>query len=115
MLDRRFWFAASIHKEEDLFCLNTHLKLKQKFPNIITIIAPRHINRVKDIKFLCDKLNLNAQILNVESKLKLIRNKNEFNFSLKFTSEKINDRIVEWEVIDSAGYLIDPPFLTNIS
>ena len=59
--------------------------------------------------------NLNAQILNVESKLKLIRNKNEFNFSLKFTSEKINDRIVEWEVIDSAGYLIDPPFLTNIS
>ena len=59
--------------------------------------------------------NLNAQIFNVESKLKLIRNKNEFNFSLKFTSEKINDRIVEWEVIDSAGYLIDPPFLTNIS
>ena len=59
--------------------------------------------------------NLNAQIFNVESKLKLIRNKNEFNFSLKFTSERINDRIVEWEVIDSAGYLIDPPFLTNIS
>ena len=63
LLDRRFWFAASIHKEEDLFCLNTHLKLKQKFPNIITIIAPRHINRSKDIKSLCDKLNLNAQIL----------------------------------------------------
>ncbi len=63
LLDRRFWFAASIHKEEDLFCLNTHLKLKQKFPNIITIIAPRHINRSKDIKSLCDKLNLKAQIL----------------------------------------------------
>lgn len=59
--------------------------------------------------------NLNAQILNIESKLRLIRNKNEFNFSLKFTSEKINDRIVEWEVIDSAGYLIDPPFISNIS
>ena len=29
--------------------------------------------------------NLSAQIFNMESKLKLIRNKNEFNFSLKFT------------------------------
>ena len=47
--------------------------------------------------------NLSAKILNIESKLKLIRNKNEFNFSIKFTSEKINDRIVEWEVIDSAA------------
>tara|TARA_B100000900_G_scaffold96265_2_gene79362 strand:- start:2717 stop:5161 length:2445 start_codon:yes stop_codon:yes gene_type:complete len=59
--------------------------------------------------------NLNAQIFNIESKIKLIRKKNEFNFGLKFSSENINDRIVEWEVIDSAGYLIDPPFLTNIS
>ena len=59
--------------------------------------------------------DLNAQIFNIESKLKLIRKKNEFNFSFKFTKEDINDRIVEWEVIDSAGYLIDPPFITNIS
>ena len=59
--------------------------------------------------------DLNAQIFNIESKLKLIRKKNEFNFSLKFTKENISDRIVEWEVIDSAGYFIDPPFITNIS
>ena len=59
--------------------------------------------------------DLNAQIFNIESKLKLIRKKNEFNFSLKFTKENISDRIVEWEVIDSAGYFIDPPFIANIS
>lgn len=59
--------------------------------------------------------DLSAKILNIESKLKLIRKKNEFNFSLKFTSEKINDRMVEWEIIDSAGYFIDPPFISNIS
>ena len=59
--------------------------------------------------------DLNAQIFNIESKLKLIRKKNEFNFSFKFTKENISDRIVEWEVIDSAGYFIDPPFITNIS
>ena len=59
--------------------------------------------------------DLNAQIFNIESKLKLIRKKNEFNFSFKFTKENISNRIVEWEVIDSAGYFIDPPFITNIS
>jgi len=59
--------------------------------------------------------DLNAQIFNIESKLKLIRKKNEFNISFKFTKENISDRIVEWEIIDSAGYFIDPPFITNIS
>lgn len=59
--------------------------------------------------------NLNAQIFNIDSKIKYIKNKNEFNLSLKYTSERINDRIVEWEVIDSAGYLIDPPFILNLS
>ena len=73
MLDKRFWFAASTHKEEDIFCLKTHLKLKQKFSDIITIIAPRHIDRVKDIKSLSEKLNLNVQILN--EKEAILKNK----------------------------------------
>ena len=54
----RFWVAASIHKEEDIICLKTHLKLKKKFDDIITIIAPRHINRVGQIYNLSKKLNL---------------------------------------------------------
>jgi 3-deoxy-D-manno-octulosonic-acid transferase len=62
--NNRFWFAASTHKEEDLFCLKTHLKLKEKFKNLITIIAPRHIERVSDIKYLGEKLNIKMQILN---------------------------------------------------
>ena len=28
---RRFWFAASTHNDEDIFCIKTHLKLKEKF------------------------------------------------------------------------------------
>ena len=63
LLKNKFWVAASTHKEEDIFCLKTHLKLKEKFSNIISIIAPRHIERVKSIKSLCEKSNLNAQIL----------------------------------------------------
>ena len=64
LLKKRFWLAASIHEGEDSFCLQTHLSLKEKFKDIITIIAPRHIERSEDIKSLAEKLNLNVQILN---------------------------------------------------
>ena len=63
LLKKRFWFAASTHKGEDIMCLNTHLELKKKFEEVITIIAPRHINRVNEIKSLSEKLKLNTQIL----------------------------------------------------
>ncbi len=64
LLKKRFWFAASTHKEEDIMCLKTHLKLKQKYDKIITIIAPRHVERSKDIQALSEKFKLNTQILN---------------------------------------------------
>ena len=64
LLTRRFWFAASTHKEEETFCLKTHLKLKEKFKDVLTIIAPRHIDRSLEIKLLAEKLNLKVQIIN---------------------------------------------------
>ena len=64
LVKKRFWFAASTHKEEDLFCLKTHIKLKESFKDIITIIAPRHVERSEEIKSLSEKLGLEAQILN---------------------------------------------------
>jgi len=66
---KRFWLAASTHAGEDKFFLNTHLILKKKYPQIISIIAPRHIERAKDIKFLSDSLNLKTQILNADEKI----------------------------------------------
>lgn len=68
-LTQKFWFAASTHKEEEIFCLKTHLLLKQKFKDVITIIAPRHINRSKQIKILAEKMGLSAQILNQDEKI----------------------------------------------
>ena len=62
--NNRFWFAASTHRGEEQLCINTHIKLKEKFRNIVTVIAPRHIERTREIKSLCDNLNLNTQILN---------------------------------------------------
>ena len=61
---KRFWFAASTHKGEDIICLKTHIHLKEKFEDIITIIAPRHIERAVEIKKLSRRLNLKSQILN---------------------------------------------------
>ena len=58
-----FWVAASTHRDEETLCLQTHLKIKKKFKDIITVIAPRHVERVKEIKLMCDKLNLRSIII----------------------------------------------------
>ena len=41
--------AASTHESEELFAAKTHILLKKKIKNIITIIIPRHIDRVEQI------------------------------------------------------------------
>ena len=68
LLNNRFWLAASTHKGEESLCLETHLRLKEKYNKIITIIAPRHIERVNEIENLCKSLNLKAQILNKDER-----------------------------------------------
>ena len=60
----KVWCAVSTHEEEELIILKTHLEIKKKHNNILTIIAPRHIDRAINVKNLSDKLNLNSQILN---------------------------------------------------
>ena len=60
----RFWVAASIHKEEDLFCIKTHLQLKKNYKDVKTLLAPRHLDRVKKIKSLSEGLGIKTQILN---------------------------------------------------
>ena len=58
------WCAASIHKGEEIFCLQTHIALKKIKKRILTIIIPRHINNVKYIKKQSKKLNLKTQVVN---------------------------------------------------
>ncbi len=64
LLKNKFWLAASTHEGEENFCIETHNEIKKKYNNIVTIIAPRHIHRTKDIKRLCSRANLKCQILN---------------------------------------------------
>jgi len=56
--------------------------------------------------------DLDALIANVEIKgFKEWKNDSQLEFGLKYTRESIRDRIVEWEMIDSAGFSINPPIV----
>jgi 3-deoxy-D-manno-octulosonic-acid transferase len=52
--------AASTHNTEELFAAKTHILLKKKVKNMITIIIPRHIDRVNQIISQINELGLNA-------------------------------------------------------
>ena len=66
---RKIWCAASTHNNEEKFCIEAHIKIKEKIKDILTIIIPRHIERSKEINKLCLNLNLNTQIINKQDKI----------------------------------------------
>ena len=56
--------------------------------------------------------DLDALIVNAEVKgFHKLKREAEIEWGVKFTREDIRDRIVEWEVIDSAGFSINPPII----
>ena len=56
--NRKIWCGASTHPTEEILCAKAHLKIKKKYNNILTIIIPRHIDRVKTIYEELSKLNI---------------------------------------------------------
>lgn len=55
--------------------------------------------------------DLDALIINAELKGFQEWKKNQFEWGVKYTRESIRDRLVEWEVVDSAGFSINPPIV----
>ncbi len=57
--------------------------------------------------------DLDALIINAEVKGThfIDFKKHQIDWGIKYTRESIRDRIVEWEVIDSAGFSINPPII----
>ncbi|GGA76405.1 TonB-dependent receptor [Flavobacterium palustre] len=55
--------------------------------------------------------DLDAMIVNAEVKGVYDWKKSNLEFGVKYTRESIRDRVVEWEVIDSAGFSINPPII----
>ena len=66
---RQTWCASSTHYNEEEFCGRAHIRLKKKFKNLLTIIIPRHINRINSIK--ADLHNLNLKVHLDEPKKKI--------------------------------------------
>ena len=55
--------------------------------------------------------NLDALIVNAEVKGFHNVNEHKIEWGFKYTREDIRDRVVEWEVIDSAGFSLNPPIV----
>lgn len=56
--DRTLWLYASSHQGEELLAARIHAALKPSYPNLLTIIVPRHPNRRDDIAEQLSPLNL---------------------------------------------------------
>jgi hypothetical protein len=55
--------------------------------------------------------DLDALIVNTEIKGFHDWKESQFEWGIKYTRESIRDRIIEWEVIDSAGFSLNPPII----
>ena len=69
LLSKKIWCASSTHNEEELICANTHKKLKNMHKNLLTVLIPRHIDRVTKIINQIKKLNLKIHIHNSKNKI----------------------------------------------
>ncbi len=64
VLDKKLWCAVSIHPGEEIFCGKVHKILRKQDKKIITIIIPRHIDKLKKIYSNLKKMDLKIQIKN---------------------------------------------------
>ena len=67
---KKIWCASSTHYNEERFCGQVHKELKKKYNKLITIIIPRHIDRVNFIEAELKKLNLIIHRYSSEKKIK---------------------------------------------
>ncbi|MDC0875904.1 glycosyltransferase N-terminal domain-containing protein [Candidatus Pelagibacter sp.] len=70
--NKKIWVASSTHFNEEIFCAKTHLELRKKIKNILTIIIPRHVHRTQEIVKNIESLGLKVSIHS--SKTKSLKN-----------------------------------------
>ena len=59
---RLIFIALSTHATEEEVCIKIHASLKSQYPNLLTIIIPRHINRIPEIQKIIVNTKLNFLI-----------------------------------------------------
>jgi 3-deoxy-D-manno-octulosonic-acid transferase len=57
---RFVWLIASTHKDEEVIFLRIYKAIKQKIPELLLVIVPRHPERFADVKKLCEQHQLNV-------------------------------------------------------
>jgi hypothetical protein len=103
--------ASTYHtKEEEHFDILAQYRLGEVNSNI----GDEDLGEVEFSEGIGGQLNhgrndLDALITTIEHKGTANLNDNEIKWSVKYTNEDIRDRLIEWEVIDSAGFSINPP------
>ena len=107
------FIASSFHTtEQEYFDILAQYRLGEVNSNI----GDENLGDVEFSEGIGGQINharndLDALITTIEHRGDYKKNKNHFQWSIKYTNEDIRDRVVEWEVIDSAGFSINPPNL----
>ncbi len=66
---KKVWCASSTHQSEEKFCGLAHKELKKKHKDLLTIIIPRHVDRVESIQQELIDLNLKVHIHEPKKKI----------------------------------------------
>ena len=79
-------------------------------------IGSENLGKVSHTRGIGSQLNharnyLDALIVNTEIKGFHDWRESQLEWGIKYTRESIRDRVIEWEVIDSAGFSINPPII----
>ena len=56
--DRFVWLLASSHKDEEIIFMEIYKAIKQKIPELLLVLVPRHPERFIDVNNLCVRLQL---------------------------------------------------------
>ena len=59
---KKVWVASSTHPGEEKICAIAHQNLKKKYENLLTIIIPRHIERIPQIEKEINNIGLKTHI-----------------------------------------------------
>ena len=108
-------FIASIFntQEQEYYDINAAYGIG----NIDSNLGSENFGKVNFVRAIGSQLtharnDLDALILNSEIKGFHEIKKNQVEWGLKYTNENIRDRIIEYEIIDSAGFSLNPPIKT---
>lgn len=109
--------ASTYHTtEEEYFDILAQYRLGE----VNSSIGDENLGEVEFSEGIGSQLNhgrndLDALITTVEQTGDYNIEEHNIKWSVKYTSEDIRDRLVEWEVIDSAGFSINPPTVDNFN